>query len=183
MKHLAVVVDWYGPYSAEEAEKSARLDYESGLYLGIGKLKHQKSPPVPQYVGLSKNLAVRLSNHNKSPMITRVARIWLGEVATAEVPGVKSKKTAATLDLAEWALAYFMKIPLNSKKRLSSPDHSISLLNRWWRKDYETPWVRRPHARWPDFIDYMGDHLPAKLIWFGRSTNQSEASVCCVTLR
>jgi hypothetical protein len=167
MKHLAVVVDWYGPYSPDEAKVSSRIDYDSGLYLGIGKRKHQKSAAVPQYIGLSKNLAARLSNHNKLPDISRESRLWLGEVATAHVPGKKLKKTQATLDLAEWALTYFMAIPMNSKKRKSPPDRAITLLNRWWRKDFETPWIKRPHPLWPDLVDYLGSEYTTRLVWFG----------------
>lgn len=167
MKHLAVVVDWYGPYTQAEARASSRSDYDSGLYLGIGKLKHQKEGSRPQYVGLSKNLSQRLPNHKKLPSITRDARIWLGEVGTAEVAGRKRKKTTVSLDAAEWALTYFMQIPLNRKKRLSPPDRPITLLNRWWRKDLETQWVRRPHQAWPDLIDFMSEEETAKLVWFG----------------
>lgn len=167
MKHLAIVVDWFGPYNRDEARSSARLDYKSGLYLCLGKIRHQRAPSRPQYVGLSKSLAARLANHQKLPLITREATFWLGEVATAEVPGKKKKKTSETLASAEWALAYFMQIPLNSKKKLSPPNRSMTLLNRWWRKDYETPWVRRPDARWPDLIEYGGADLAAKLVWFG----------------
>ena len=83
------------------------------------------------------------------------------------MPGKKLKKTEATLDLAEWALAYFMAIPMNTKKRKAPPDRAITLLNRWWRKDFETQWVKRPHALWPDLIDYMGNDFTTKLVWFG----------------
>ncbi len=168
MKHLAVVVDWYGPYTLDEAKLSARLDYESGLYLGIGKLKHQKGAPIIQYVGISKNLARRLQTHKKLPEILRETKIWLGEVATAEVPGKKIKKTVASLDLAEWALAYFLEIPMNEKKRKTAPSRAITLLNRWWNKiDYKTPWVKRPHAAWPDLIDFVSNEYVTKIVWFG----------------
>ena len=106
MKHLAVVVDWYGPYTPEEARASSRIDYESGLYLGIGKRKHQKSSAVPQYVGLSKNLALRLATHNKLPDISRNARFWLGEVATAQPPVPMSPETTTSSELLKVASAH-----------------------------------------------------------------------------
>ncbi|MCB1565302.1 MAG: hypothetical protein KDI78_06670 [Xanthomonadales bacterium] len=166
-KHLAIVVDWYGPYTPEQAIAAAAEDFESGLYLGIGKIKHQKAAATPQYVGLSKNIASRLRNHSKLPDITRDTKIWLGEVATAGVPGKSRKKTQTTIDLAEWALSYFMKLPLNTKKRKNPPDRAMTLLNRWWRIDYETPWRKRPHQQWPDLIDYVDPEYPARIVWFG----------------
>lgn len=165
MKHLAIVINWYGPYSLDDARQVARIDYSSGLYLGIGKVIGGEGPSKPQYIGLSKNLGRRLARHHKLPSITQDAKIWLGEVATAEPGGKRAKVTQTTLDYAEWLHAYFMALELNEKKRKSPPDRAVSVFNRWWKKDYETPWLRRPHADWPDLIDYVGPDYP---VWFGR---------------
>jgi len=167
MKHLAVVVDWYGPYSRDEALYAARHDYGPGLYVGIGKCHYQHGDPVPQYIGLSKTLGARLSQHPKLPEITRGARIWLGEVATAETPGPKRKRTPESLDSTEWLHAYFLKLPLNERKKWTPPQRPATVLNRWWRTDRESPWVKRPHPLWPDLFDYLGPDLPARLVWFG----------------
>ncbi|MDO9067908.1 MAG: hypothetical protein Q7W05_05575 [Deltaproteobacteria bacterium] len=169
MKHLAVVIDWYGPYtSSEEAIAAAKSDYNQGLYVGIGKRRYEHGSSKPQYIGLSKNLANRLESHQKLPEITREIKLWLGEVATPEPSGSKNKKTTATLDYAEWLHAYFLQLPLNEKKKVSPPPRPLTVLNRWWKKDYVTPWVRRPHPLWPDLIDYIDPDLPAKVVWFGK---------------
>ncbi len=52
MKHLAVVVDWYGPYSPENALLAARKDYKSGLYIGIGKRRYKHGLPS-QFLNMS----------------------------------------------------------------------------------------------------------------------------------
>ncbi len=52
-KRLVVGIDWFGPYSREEARKAP--DWGGGLYLAIGKRSgkgvHARRP---QYLGISK---------------------------------------------------------------------------------------------------------------------------------
>ena len=74
------------------------------------------------------------------------------------------------LDLVEWAHIYTLQLPLNDKKKVNPPDHSTTIYNRWWQKDYETSCKQRPHKDWPDLIDYMGKEFEeekVKLVWFG----------------
>jgi len=84
MNHIAIVIDWFGPYRGlEEARAALKKDYEDGLYVGIGKVKHQKGRARIQYVGISKELLSRVCNaHHKLNQITRDQHIWLGEVAS-----------------------------------------------------------------------------------------------------
>ncbi|GHG25373.1 hypothetical protein GCM10017322_24510 [Paracoccus aerius] len=77
------------------------------------------------------------------------------------------KVTPATLDYAEWAYARFFDLPLNEKKSTGLPKRSFTVLNRWWHTDYERSRVQRPHRDWPDLIDYPGDDLPVRKVWFG----------------
>ncbi|SRR6266481_1145496 len=122
MRHFAIIIDWYGPYSVSEAIRASKNDgYSSGLYLGIGKQRHERGTGKLQYIGLSKNLAVRLANHHKLPDITSDAKIWLGEVATAEPSGKKQKITSASLDYAEWLHTFFLQFPLNNRKKSTHP--------------------------------------------------------------
>lgn len=166
MKSLVALVDWYGPYSLEEA-LPASFDYGDGLYAFIGKRSYQRQTSL-QYIGLASNLARRLSsNHHKLPAVTKDLQLWLGEVASPRSPGRKIKVTDRMLDLAEWAHVYFLQLPLNDKKKASPPDLPITVYNRWWRTDYETRHKKRPHADWPDIIDYPGNEYDGKLVWFG----------------
>jgi len=67
------------------------------------------------------------------------------------------------------AYAYFLRLPLNERKRKSPPEHPITVYNRWrWGKDFETRRKRRPHAEWPDLIDFLGNEYDATLVWFGK---------------
>lgn len=166
MKSIVALVDWAGPYTLEQA-RQASFDFDDGIYLAIGKQKHKQSVRL-QYVGLASSLPKRINGaHHKLPMINRGLRIWLGAVASPRTPGKKVKVTDRMLDLTEWAHCYFLQLPLNDKKKAKPPDRAITVYNRWWKTDSETPCMRRPHKDWPDLIDYIGPDYPAKLVWFG----------------
>lgn len=122
MKHIAVVVDWFGPYlNVKAAASKARSEYDAGLYLVIGKIRHQKKPASLQYVGIAKDLSARMYSSAGVQGVSRDRKIWLGEVASVGIPGKKAKVTNTQIDLAEWALAYFLELPLNKKKRINPP--------------------------------------------------------------
>src|SRR6266498_833520 len=147
MKPIVAVVEWYGPYSKEDAQ-SASFEYEDGIYLAVGKQQYQHAVQL-QYVGLATDLASRINGyHHKLPLITRELDIWLGEVVSPRTPGRKIKVTDRMLDLSEWAHAYFLQLPLNQRKTINPPDLPITVYNRWWKTDFETPRKHRPHPDW-----------------------------------
>ncbi len=168
MNHIALVVDWYGPYTYKDARIAAKNDFSDGLYLVTGKIKHQKARVALQYAGVAKDLYSRLNNgHHKIHQVTRDQKFWFGEIGSVGLPGPKSKVIDTRIDLAEWAHAYFLKLPLNGRKTKHAPDRPLTVLNRWWKIDYETPRTRRPHKDWPDLIEYPGKGYGAKIVWFG----------------
>lgn len=164
--HIAVVVDWYGPYTVAKAQTAAEeFDAEGGwsLYMLMGKVKSQKAPRRLQYIGVSQEgLSSRLRSHPKIECLSQECLIWLGQVATAGIPGMKQKNIDRRADLVEWAHAYFLDLPLNTKKKVHPPD-PVTVLNRWWQIDYKTPHVRRPHPDWPDLIDFVGQGYEPRL--------------------
>lgn len=168
MLHLVTVLDWYGPFGYDEAFEIARKDFDGGMYLCVGKVKSQHGPATIQYVGIAgKVLRSRVNGtHAKLILVTRERNIWLGEIGSLGVPGKKAKKTNASLDFAEWALVYFLKPRLNNKKTKTPPARPVTVLNRWWKRDYATQHVRRPHPNWPDLIDYLGPESKARVVWF-----------------
>lgn len=171
MKSITAIIDWYGPYSLKEAQDDSKFYYEDGLYAVIGKLNDQEFTHL-QYIGIASDLSSRLNRgHHKIPDIgiscTRDPDIWLGEVGSPRSPGRKVKVTDRLLDLAEWAHIYFLQIPFNDKKKRTPPDKSIVVYNRWWKRDFKTPFLRRPHPEWPDLIDYLGPEYNAKMVWYG----------------
>lgn len=95
--------------------------------------------------------------------------MWLGEVATAGVPGRSKTLTPQTVRLSEWAIAYFMELPLNTKLRTKKPPRPVTVLSRWWHRDFETNYKHRPHDAWPDLIDYLDEGFQSRLVWFGSS--------------
>jgi hypothetical protein len=163
-KHIAIVVDWFGPYTTiKAASEAAKADFRAGLYMCIGKVAHQKSPSRLQYVGISSELWKRVGPaHTTLQKVSQFRLIWLGEIATVGVPGRKQKVTDVCLDLAEWAHAYFLRLPLNSQKTAYPPDKPVTVLNRWWRKNL-TPRNNRPHPEWPDIIDFAGKEYGARV--------------------
>lgn len=168
-KHLMIAVNWYGPYAdVDEARLSARHDYDHGLYLAIGRRKRETAAAGLQYVGIGNSIHTRLKrDHHKLSKLVSGYRLWLGEIVTAEPGGRRMKVTRSTLDYAEWLHARFLRLPLNEKKTKALPPRSVTVLNRWFRKDYETPFTRRPHPDWPDLIDYPDFGRPARAVWFG----------------
>ncbi|MFG6159639.1 hypothetical protein ACGTNG_12605 [Halomonas sp. 1390] len=166
-KALTAIIDWFGPYTLEEAKDVTKFDYDDGLYMIIGKQPDERDASL-QYVGLASRLHRRL-RAPKHPLhkVTKEREIWLGEVVSPRTPGKKIKVTDRMLDLAEWSHAYFLQLPLNTQKRKTSPDRAIVTYNRWWKPDYETPYRKRPHRDWPDLIDFFADDYDAKIVWFG----------------
>ncbi len=165
-KQVAIIIDWYGPYDLESAKSAAKEDYGPGLYMLIGKVKSQKSPSKLQYIGIADKLDKRLGNNNIAiSKLTQELEIWMGEVASFGVPGRKRKATDPMLDFAELAHIYFLDPPLNTKGRENPPSESVVVYNRWWKRDYETLRVKRPHPDWPELIDFIGEDYGAKVAW------------------
>ncbi|MBI5189776.1 MAG: hypothetical protein HZA22_03755 [Nitrospirae bacterium] len=165
-KHLAIVVDWFGPYTLEAATKAAKGQFDSGLYMVIGKKKNQKSESKLQYIGIANDLSSRVcSSHECIELVTRERKIWLGEVVTNGVPGKKTKTTDPRLDYAEWAHAYFLPVEINEKKTSNPPDRTVTVLNRWWKTDLITPRINSVHRDWPELIDFRGIEYGANIVW------------------
>ena len=175
-KHVAIIIDWYGPYTLTDAKKVAKESFGTGVYVALGKQKYKKGPSLFQYIGISSNLAKRINeDHDKLALITRNRILWLGEVASTGIPGPKNKNTDIQLDLAEWAHIFFLKPKLNNKKLCFPPYRGLTVINRWWQKDFETNRTRRPHNNLPDMIDYFGPGYGARIVW-GNKVNRKSPS-------
>jgi len=175
-KHAAIIIDWYGPYCLSDAKEVAKENFDAGAYVAFGKQKYKKGRSLLQYIGISSNLARRLNeDHEKLSLITRNRILWLGEVASTGIPGPKNKKTDIQLDLAEWAHIFFLKPELNNKKLCSPPCRGLTVINRWWQKDFETARTRRPHNILPDIIDYFGPGYGARIVC-GNKVNRKRPS-------
>ena len=168
MKSLIAVINWFGPYTAEEAIKAAEFDYDDGLYAILGRQHYERGVKL-QYIGLAKSLMSRLGGyHFRLDQVTKDQELWLGEIASPRTPGRKIKVTDRMLDLAEWAHIFYLQLPLNEKKKSRPPDRPITVLNRWWKTDYETPLRQPPIASWPNLIDYYAEGYETRVVWFGK---------------
>ena len=168
-KHVSTVIDWRGSYDLKEAQKVTWHEDNNGLYMFIGRTKGQRKDRL-QYVGIAeKYLYDRFhkDHHIIKQLDPDTLSIWIGEITSAGIPGKKPKKIGTAIDLSEWAMAYFLQLPLNDKKTKNPPTDAVSVYNRWWKKDYETP-RRRPRNDWPDLIDFVGHDYDSRLMWSGR---------------
>lgn len=112
-KHVSIVIDWCGPYDLKEAQDVAWDEYKHGLYMLIGRTKRQKKTRL-QYIGITQNYLcdrIHKDHHIISQLNADTLSIWLGEISSAGIPGKKAKKISTTLDLSEWAMAYFLQLP------------------------------------------------------------------------
>lgn len=171
MATIALIVDWCGPFDTIEQAKKAAKDFEEVLYLATGKTPYQRTASM-QYVGISNDPKSRIAkNHHKLPEITKNFGIWLGAISSQSIAGRKSSKNpvkhSRAVGLAEWAIAYFLELPLNQRKRKNPPSEPVILISRWFKTDLETKWRKRGHSEWPDFIEFDPDYKFARLQWFG----------------
>ena len=174
---IAKIVNWFGPFTGSDHAsilQSARIAASNdwigpGMYAAVGNEgdTRRRGPRTLRYVGVGDPLAARLGQaHHKLGVSSTVSQLWLGELAVAGIPGRRLKRINPHIDIAEWALAYFLKIPDNEKKTMFPPDRSCVLVNRWWGTDYETP-TERPTARWADVVEWDATRRSANLVWFG----------------
>jgi hypothetical protein len=162
-KHLAVVVDWYGPYT-ETGDLSQEGHDRPGIYVAIGKLAKAKTQI--QYVGISlKSVAERVAkpNHPINKWIKgsgHLEQLWIGEIASLG---------AGAIEAAERIHVFVLRPYLNQqlKKR---PRRAVTVLNRWWKDDKNR--AKRPIPTWPDLIDCLWvakDRVEARLISAGKN--------------
>ena len=173
MATVALIVDWCGPFKTiEDASRTAdNLHFGEALYFATGKRRRQRAASL-QYVGISNDPMSRLSKfHHKLPEITADVRIWIGEISSHAIAGRKAARHpvahSRAVELAEWALVYFLEIPLNRRKRKNPPNESVVLVNRWWNADNKTKRKHRGSRNWPDFIEYDQEYNYGRLQWFG----------------
>lgn len=160
------------------AREATRKDFGAGAYVAIGKRKYQRSTSI-QYIGISSSsLYQRLKeDHHKLRLITQDRTIWLGEVASTGISGPKRKRTDFLLDLVEWAHAFFLELPLNDRKRWMPPRRAVTVVNRWWGTDFNTPKRRRPRSDWPIVIDYPREGYPVRMSWrWDRTAARSQSA-------
>lgn len=86
-KHSMILVDWYGPFTRDQASKFSS-GFKKALYVLIGKEKHERGEPRLKYIGiLETSLWCRLfRNHEKLKLLRKGYVIWVGEVGSYDPP-------------------------------------------------------------------------------------------------
>lgn len=171
---FALIADWSGPFASVSVARDAAIANDLGevLYLATGRRAYQRQTTM-QYVGISNDLNARFNdpNHPINQRITGRCGIWIGEIVSHGVAGRRGAKHpvqhTVAVDRAEWALAYFLALTLNERKRHKPPPESLVLVNRWFAPDLKTRRIQRGHPDWPDFIEYDHDDATALIQWFG----------------
>lgn len=160
---LAVAIEWYGPYESIEAAHTGAGDFGEGLYLAYGKCERQQNPRL-QYVGVASDLSTRVrEDHEKLSLITRELQIWLGEIGSHGKSGARRNSSIpASIDLAEWAIAYFLELPLNIKKTERPPYDPVTVTSRWFDLS-ENLLAVPPFDEFPVTIDFIGKDFGARI--------------------
>jgi hypothetical protein len=173
MATLSLIIDWCGPFpSIVRANEAANnFNLREVLYLATGQRAYQRKGTM-QYVGISNDPKSRFNgNHHTLPEIKRNFGIWIGEIVSHGIAGRRAHNQpvmhSLAVERAEWAIAYFLALPLNQRKRRKPPPGAIILINRWFQTDFETRRNHRGHHDWPDFIEFEPDYDVARLQWFG----------------
>jgi hypothetical protein len=108
---MAVIVDWYGPYSSKSDLRDAMSEWPAGtrtLYMGV------KRGNVVNYVGLTNRPGSRLNNHEKLAHPENI-KFFCGEIVTRGVPGRRRTKCVSDLKTAEHALIAYLQPPLERR--------------------------------------------------------------------
>lgn len=154
-EHIAVVIDWYGPWhwsdnswrgeapSAESSEQG-----HAGLYIAIQK--NNKSQWA-RYVGMTNSKAaqrVKPRTHHVLKTLDKF-ELWIGEATNAQM-------LKESLLAAEWAHTFGLipKPDLNVLKTGKPPSTRLTIINLW-RKSASDQRKTPPHPDWPNRLDFI----------------------------
>ena len=146
---IAVIVDWYGPYTSKAALRDEMRCWASGtrsLYMGI------KRGNIVNYIGLTNRPESRMNNHEKLAHPDNV-KFFCGEIVTRGIGGRRATKCKTDLKLAEHALIAYLKPAQNATLSKRNLDDCVVLYSRFFDGvDGETP--RNPLPKFPRVIAY-----------------------------
>ena len=118
-KHSMILVDWYGPFTKEEAYEVS-WGFRKALYVLIGKEKRERGKPRLKYIGISEtNLWRRLFRNHEKPYrrFRRSPHPWWPYVIDYFGSGWKSVEHEARLT---WLDTSYHLVRLSSRTQLSS---------------------------------------------------------------
>lgn len=146
---IAVIVDWYGPYTSKAALRDEMRCWDSGtrcLYMGV------KKGNIVNYVGLTSQPQSRMNNHEKLAHPEN-RKFFCGEIVTRGIGGRRATKCKTDLKLAEHALIAYFRPAQNSALSRTDLDDCVVLYSRFFDPIYgEKP--TNPLPKFPRLIAF-----------------------------
>lgn len=146
---VAVIVDWYGPYTSKDELRLAMKEWPEGtrcLYMGLGKGN------TLNYVGLTGRPQTRMNNHEKMAHPDNT-KFFCGEIVTRGIGGRRGTKCHTDLRVAEQALISYFQPRFNQSLSNSVPEDCVVIYSRFFDgEDGETP--VNPLPKFPHVIAY-----------------------------
>jgi hypothetical protein len=146
---IAVIVDWYGPYTSKDKLKDEMRCWSKGakaLYMGIKKRN------IVNYIGLTSDPQSRMNNHEKLAHVDNV-KFFCGQIVSQGVGGRRATKCKTDLKLAEHALIARLNPDQNSSLVRRDLEDCVVVYSRFFdAKDGETP--IDPLPKFPKVIAY-----------------------------
>ena len=152
---VAVIVDWYGPYTGLEALRGAVQAEWQGvsrvLYMALARWNKC------QYVGLTTSPCNRIQEGHDQLKHKDNERFYIGQIITQGITGPRNGGQPPDLRLVEHALISFLKPALNKYKKYTEPVDCTSIFSCFYRPkskagDYES--ATNPLPKFPVLLAY-----------------------------
>jgi hypothetical protein len=145
MKEEVYTVHWYGPHTEAEKIEDGKI-----LYLATGGLKRKPKEKL-QYCGITNSrFCNRYQHHHTLDEITLKRQFWIGWL---NYPN-RIRPRRAQLEAVESLIVYYWGDLLNKRKTYSAPRHSITVISRWFRKDWKPSKKPMLFRQLPDVISW-----------------------------
>ena len=131
MPPVAVIVNWYGPYTCLSSFKVAMRGWstrERILYMALGK--HN----IVRYIGMTQSPQYRFSNHRKLEDPDNVT-FYIGNIVTQRPSGRRPSRRAPDLKIAEHILIRSIQPTLNTQQVGTVPGDCVSVYSRFFKPD------------------------------------------------
>ena len=156
---VAVIVDWYGPYTGLDALREVvQSDWQRVprvLYMALARGNKY------QYVGLTEKPLRRIRRRHPKLKHKDNERFYVGQIVTQGITGPRNGRQPPDLSLAEHALISFLQPTLNKDKKNTEPGDCVSIFSCFYHpKNYDR--ATNPLPKFPKVLAYN----PYRQQWF-----------------
>ena len=136
MMPIAVVMDWYGPFSRDHPPLGVVGRDEKVIYMALGAYN------ACCYIGRTQQEPwERLRAHEK---VRANDRLYVGRVSTSGKSGPRPTKVPTDLKLAEHALIFVLQPERNEALRDNPPDDCVVIYSRCFDPKTKEPIIAKP---------------------------------------